>query len=65
MINILLSVFLLILLSFYGLDVKQSYPKYIYNLYKEPLYKFLIVLSIGLIAKHTPVTPYSCLASLV
>ena len=52
MLNILLSVFLLILLSFYGLNVKQSYPKYVYNLYNEPLYKFIILICVGLITKN-------------
>lgn len=52
MINLVVSIILIFLLSFYGLNLKQSFPKYVYKIYEEPLYKFLLILCIGLIANN-------------
>ena len=51
MISLTISTILVFVLVFYGLDLKYSKSKFIYNIYQESLYKFLLLLVLAFVGK--------------
>lgn len=54
--NIVFCVILILIICMYGLDMKEPYPQMFIKLFSEPIVRFILYISIFLLAQYVSVT---------